>query len=124
MAVSSVWRSIIPEILQRLPAGERRGLEAAGAIVEAGVRERLSHGYTTGAFNTGEIARSVQLEPVVGKEIKVSTPSVAALGWELGHYNLFLRRHIRVEIWRPTLNGTRQAQAVAYARAVRAEARI
>lgn len=124
MKVSATWRSGIPALLRRFTPAEARGLEAAANVVRTAVHERLTRGYTSNEFNTRVIAESVAIRPGTRGQIRVQTSSVAALGWELGHFNIFLRRFVRVEIWRPALNATRLDQVRAYAAAVRQTAQV
>lgn len=39
-----------------------------------------------------------------------------ALAWELGHENVFLRRRVRVQIWEPTANESREDMQQTFAR--------
>lgn len=86
-------------------------LRAAAQVVVNGLKEQkpagLAGGYTSGDFVTGNLLNSIfTTEPqqdTEGWSIYVATDLMYAVYWEYGHYNIFLRRYIREERWRPTL---------------------
>ena len=53
-----------------------------------------------------------------GYETILGTKLIEALYWELGHQNLFTRRHERVQIWEPAGMASTGAMRDAYARVV------
>jgi hypothetical protein len=106
--------------------GIRRGLIAAAELYAGDVRKQLEHGYTTGAFVTGNAANSVQRgDPEVtgdGGAIAVGSTQVDPpylLFWEVGHVNAWTRKFERVEIWVPTLLEHRERYYAALAEEVR-----
>ena len=87
-------------------------LRAAAQVVVNGLKEPkpngLRGGYTSGDFVTGETLNSIFVtEPQRdgdGMSVLVATDLMRAVYWEYGHYNIFLRRFVREERWRPTLD--------------------
>lgn len=92
---------------QRFRAAADAGLAAAGAEYWNTVDAKLAQGYTTGRFTTGESAREVEVTPPFdhadGRAVAVGTDDENQRRWELGHYNIFERRWVRVEHWRTAL---------------------
>lgn len=92
---------------QRYRRAIPQGLVAAAALYHGTIRAKLQRGYTTGAYVTGATAASVQMTPPASDgdrwTVRVGTPSLVALYWELGHHNVFTKRYERVEYWRETL---------------------
>lgn len=88
----------------------RAGLDAAATELRDAIKRKHKsiNYYRGGAFRS-----TVQIEPSITKTlpekgatywtVKVGTRHMIALYWELGHRNRFLRRWVRVEIWKPTL---------------------
>lgn len=104
-----------PEFRARYREAARLGVDAAANVLEREVaREFFSRkGYKTGAFaGSLRIGQSVRRSPpeqsfdaYTGAPIwvsRVGTNKLAALYWELGHYNIFTRGYERVRIWVPT----------------------
>lgn len=100
--------------------GCQKGLIAAAYIASNEVKRRLRGGYTSGQFVTGNVINSVtRSEPVKtpnGWRIVVGTNVPYALYWELGHFNLFMRRFARVEHWRLSMIDTQRQQQEAFGR--------
>jgi hypothetical protein len=118
------YQSNLPTVLSQMQRGRAAGLLAAAAVVENRVKQQLAGGYTSGRFVTGHVLASVNhSEPEVAGPtgyILVGTDVMYALFWEVGHNNLFTRKHERVEVWVPALFSTRAEQLAAYQRAFRA----
>jgi len=96
------------------------GLVAAGYVYRNRVVEKLSQGYTSGAFVTSHVAGTVKVSPVMdldgSRVVVVGTDVMYALYWEAGHMNIFTRRYERVEHWRIALMETGEAQFAAFTR--------
>lgn len=91
-----------------LPRAEAAGLVAAAEVYAQHVREYLAHGYTTDNFpGSRGVENTVEVTSVFeenGKQvIRVGSDDPVTLWWELGHLNLFTKRHERVEHWRYVL---------------------
>lgn len=116
----SAYRSFSPDVRRRYLRAIDGGLIAQAEVYRNAVKRELTGGYTSGDFVTGNVLNSVtRTEPRYdgrGHAITVGTNVLYALFWELGHYNLFTRRFERVEIWRPKMAETAQAQRAAFAR--------
>jgi hypothetical protein len=99
-------------------------LQGGAQVVVNGLKEPkpngLRGGYTSGAFVTGNVLNSVFVTPVrqdgAGWHVFVATDVMYAVYWEYGHYNIFLRRFVREERWRPTLDRTSDGVIAAYQR--------
>lgn len=119
--MSATWTSNLSELVKRDAEGQRRGLLAAAQVLSDAVKKNLSMGYTSGEFVTGYSVNAVTIsDPFqLGRAwgIRVGTNLVSNLEWEVGHFNLFLKRFVRVERWRTAMMDTRQAQAQAFAKA-------
>jgi hypothetical protein len=117
------YSSNLAAVRARFNEARDAGLRAAANVVANEVKRGLRGGYTSGAFVTGRVLASVNTsEPydvVNGRAIAIGTDVMYALFWELGHDNIFTRKHERKEVWVPALYSTRQAQLDAYARAFR-----
>lgn len=89
----------------------QKGLLAAAYPVSNAVKKNLRGGYTSGDFVTGQSVNHVTIGQVfqdaVGWAIKVGTDLLYNLFWELGHNNIYLRKFVRVEKWRPALLDSR-----------------
>jgi len=100
------------------------GLAAAVTVLKnAVVKQFGSSYYKGGAFrSTLFVKQSVRfLTPYKtpdGYETILGTKLIEALYWELGHQNLFTRRHERVQIWEPAGMASTGAMRDAYARVV------
>lgn len=112
-----------PEFLafaERFRRGVDSGLVAAAYVYRNEMVRRLMRGYTSGNFVTPHVARTVQVSPLLDVEgnrvVLVGTNVMYALYWEAGHFNLFTRRHERVEHWREALLATGPAQFAAFSR--------
>ncbi len=114
------YESNLPAIRARFNAARDAGLVAAATVVVNAVKQGLRGGYKSGAFVTGHVMASVnRSEPQStgdGAFILVGTDVMYALFWELGHDNIFTRKHERKEIWMPALLGTRSEQLAAFNR--------
>jgi hypothetical protein len=103
--------------------GSQKGLIAAAYIATNELKRRLRGGYTSGQFVTGNainsITRSEPVRTANGWKIVVGTNVLYMLYWELGHFNLFMRRFARVEHWRLTMIDTRAQQQEAFTRVFR-----
>lgn len=95
--------------IARYDAAAQRGLDAAAAHLTFAVQK--AHGssyYNGGAFRSTlyvrqSIRRLTPYRGVAGKwETQVGTNKIQALYWELGHHNLFTRKHERFRVWEPT----------------------
>ena len=124
--MSTTWTSNLDELVQRNNAGQRRGLLAAAQVLSSAVKKNLSRGYTSGAFVTGASSDAVTIsDPFqLGRAwgIRVGTNLISNLEWEVGHFNLFLKRFVRVERWRPAMMDSREEQRQAFARGYKATA--
>lgn len=114
------WASRLGEFDRRNTEGQRMGLLAAAQVLSAAVKKRLSRGYTSGRFVTGRSVDAVQISDIfqLGRSwgIRVGTNFKSNLEWEVGHFNLFLKRIVRVERWRPAMMDSREAMSKAFAR--------
>lgn len=113
-----------PEFLAfaaRLRQAVDNGLVAAAYVYRNRVVEKLSQGYTSGAFVTPHVALTVEVspprdDPERGRSVSVGTNVMYALYWEAGHMNIFTRRYERVEHWRISLLETEAEQFAAFTR--------
>lgn len=99
-----------PEMLAAMNQAVRAGLDACATELRDSIKRKHKsiNYYRGGAFRS-----TVQIEPSITKtmpertptgwSIKVGTKHIVALYWELGHRNTFLRRYVRVALWKPTL---------------------
>ncbi len=96
------------------------GLVAAAYVYRNRVVEKLSQGYTSGAFVTPHVALTVGVSAAMDLDgqrvVLVGTDVMYALYWEMGHMNLFTRRYERVEHWRMAMLETGPAQFAAFSR--------
>lgn len=119
----TTWKSMHGRFIRNFDEGCQKGLIAAAYVASNAVKMRLRGGYTSGAFVTGRVLDSVtRSEPVKtaeGWRIVVGTNVMYALYWELGHFNLFLKRFVRVEHWRLAMIESRDLQRDAFARVFR-----
>lgn len=119
------YKSNMPKVQATLYSASDAGLIAAAQVIVNEVKKRLRGGYTSGDFVTGnninKVTRSDPFTDTDGmRAINIgSSQSDPAypLFWELGHFNIFLRRFVRVEVWRPALVNMSAQAAQAYARA-------
>ena len=95
-------------VLRRYDMAVQRGLDAAAShLVGAVQRGHGSSYYKGGAFrSTLQVKQSIRrLTPYrvpSGWETLVGTNIKQALYWELGHHNIFTRKHERFRVWEPT----------------------
>jgi hypothetical protein len=123
--VAAEWQSNLGAFLG---ATERALLSAAIATAETAVADQkqlLEHGYTSGAFVTGNNVNAVvRGDPVLtadGVAIAYGSTNLEyALPWELGHMNLFTGKFERVETWVPNMIQNRDKYAGIFAAEVRA----
>ena len=109
---------------QRHERATAAALQAAAQVVVNGLKDAkpqgLAGGYTSGDFVTGNLINSIDTTAVQtdsgGAHIMVYTDVMYAVYWEYGHFNIFLRRFIREERWRPTLDRKSDEAFRAYAR--------
>jgi hypothetical protein len=110
--------AVKPSFLAVYDRAIQAGLLAAAMVYTGALKEKLQQGYWSGDFVTGATAASVQVtEPF--KEngawgVRVGSPSMITLYWEMGHFNLFMQRYVRVEFWRYTLDEQGAAMSVAF----------
>ena len=121
--MATTWRSMHGKFIRNFDEACQKGLIAAAYIAANEVKRKLRGGYTSGQFVTGTVLNSVtRSEPVRtanGWKIVVGTNVMYALYWELGHFNLFMRRFVRVEHWRLAMIESRDLQREAFARVAR-----
>lgn len=111
--------------LDAMEQAVRAGLDAAATELRDAVKKRHKsiNYYRGGAFRS-----TVQIEQSITKtmpergptywSVKVGTKHMIALYWELGHRNRFLRRRVRVQIWKPTLVEKKQYLNALFGRVV------
>jgi hypothetical protein len=120
------WTSNLPRVQAAIDAAVCDGLTAGARHYAGEVMRDLAGGYTSGAFVTGAVMRSVTVVPAVRVgdtyEALVGTNLLYALFWEVGHQNLFTRRYERQEVWRPRL--VWEANRIRAIAQQRAEARL
>ena len=101
------WTSRAPVLAEALHRALAQGVTAGAYVYANAVKRGLAGGYTSGAWVTGNVMNSVTVVPAVPSPTDivayVGTNVLYALFWEVGHQNLFTRRHEQVEVWRPTL---------------------
>lgn len=117
----------------------RAGLVASSQYLLNELKKAYSDYYTSGAFrSTLQIRQALRrATPEKGPDgwytiVGVPTANVTpkggkqtvdrgkvALGWELGHYNIFTRKHERVQIAVPTAAQSAQGMKDAWARVVK-----
>lgn len=114
------WESKVPQIKQRHSLAQRQGLLAAANVVRNTLIRALRGGYTSGAFVTGTSINAITISDPMrsagGWEVAVGTNLLYPLFWELGHMNIYLRRYVRVERWRPAALDSREEAAQAFGR--------
>lgn len=124
---------------QRYDTAARAGVVASSQYLLNELKKAYNNYYTTGAFrSTLQIRQALRrAEPEKNKDgwytlVGVPTGHVTpkgqkqsvdrglvALGWELGHYNIFTQQYERVEIAVPTATESAKGMAEAYARVVK-----
>lgn len=120
MSVTKVDRS--REVLPRYEDAARRGLDGAATHLLNEIRKAFGSSYYLGGRfrSTLQVKQSIRrLTPYktpAGWETVVGTKFIEALYWELGHRNLFTRKHERVQLWVPTAvaNVERMQKTFAY----------
>jgi hypothetical protein len=104
--MSAQFVSHLDEFRRRHDRAVRAALPAAAQVLVTALKRALRKGFKSGKFVTGRLVNSITMGDVVleggAYVIRVGTNVKYALFWELGHINLFTRKHERVEIWRPT----------------------
>jgi hypothetical protein len=112
--------AIRPEFIALYQRAVQAGLVAAAVLFSGAIKEKLLHGYWSGDFVTGATAASVQISPPFrfgeggAWAVRVGSNEMITLYWEMGHFNLFMRRYIRVEFWRYTLEEQGAAMGLAF----------
>lgn len=99
-----------PQMLAAMDQAVRAALDAAATELRDAIKKRhySANYYRGGAFrSTVQIVQSItktmpERSPT-GWSVQVGTKHMIALYWELGHRNRFLRRRVRVQLWKPTL---------------------
>lgn len=81
-----------------------------GKIVD-GIREPFYQGILYNSIFISEVSFNSD-----GGSIRVGTPLLYALYWEIGHHNIFTRNFERDDIWQRTFDATRQQALDAYYR--------
>lgn len=118
--MATTWRSNLPAFNRASDEGDKAGLLAGAYVLSNAVKRALKGGYTSGDFVTGQSVNHVTIGQVyregMGWAIKVGTDLLYNLFWELGHQNIYLRRFVRVEKWRPALMDSRLEIRNAYNR--------
>ena len=111
------------EFFRRLTNGIPQALTAAGYVYANGVKRELRGGYTSGDFVTGNVMNSVTVAPPRNDggswSVTIGSNVDYAAFWELGHWNIFTRRYMRVPIWVPTMQSLRQDIVAAYSRTLK-----
>jgi len=125
-----------------LEFSRRQGLIACGNLLVRRLKKAFGSGYYKGGRfrDTLKVKASIRRDdwPTLGREgyqirvgSKFGKPQEAAAGvkrgkawmaplyWELGHYNIFTRRHERREIFRPTGVEATPALGAEYAKTVK-----
>lgn len=71
--------------------------------------------------NKGTVQRDERGRFVAREESSKSRMGVGeiALAWELGHYNIFMRQHVRVQIWEPTARDSEEEMQETFARVMK-----
>ena len=119
--MSATWKSNRAKVERTMDRANVRGLTAAAYIVSNAVKKELRGGYVSGDFVTGTSINRVTIGAIerAGKfeyRIRIGTNLLYNLYWEIGHYNIFLRRFVRVEKWRTAALGSVKEAREAYAR--------
>jgi hypothetical protein len=116
----AAFRSNLPALTRAMDDASRKGLHAAAYIVSNKVKENLRGGFTSGEFVTGASVNHVTIGQVFrienGWAIKVGTDLLYNLFWTLGHYNIYLRKFVRVDKWTPGLVDNRFEAQQAFSR--------
>jgi hypothetical protein len=111
--------------LAALERGQAKALFAAATVIKNAVKRGLRGGYTSGDFTTGHNLRSISISPPEfdgrGTTIRVGTPLLYPLYWEIGHHNIFTRKFERVPIWEPAYLDNRAEAFEAYSRVLKAQ---
>lgn len=117
----SAFQSNAAALAERLRTAVDAGLTAAALTYQRRIKEALAPGYTSGDFVTGNVVGSVAVTPPEdgpsGRTVRIGTPVLYALYWELGHHNIFTRKFERQERWVPTLLDTAPEQQAAFVQA-------
>ena len=137
--VAATVTNSMEKATRRYDTAARAGIVASSQHLLNEIKKAYNNYYTSGAFRSTLQIRQAwrRSEPTKGKDgwsaiVGVPTASVTpkgqtkpvdrglvALGWELGHYNVFLRRNIRVPIAVPTATQEARAMKEAWARVVK-----
>lgn len=119
--MSAKFTSHLKSFRQKHEWAVEGGLIAAAQVALNRVKRDLRGGYTSGDFTTGQSVSAARYSNVYIENgvptIRLGTPLLYNLFWELGHFNLFTGKFERKEVWMPAMVETRVAQARAFARA-------
>lgn len=138
--VPVIVRDRIAAFERQVDEGSRFAIDASATRLVKRLQENFFDHYTSGAFRDTLKVRSAigRSEPervgpyewnsrvgiVKGKPLPNPKPEQdkrygvgeIALAWELGHYNIYMRRHVRVQIWAPTTRASREDLRETFAR--------
>lgn len=137
--VAATVTNSVEKAKRRYDTAARAGIVASSQHLLNEIKKAYQDYYTSGDFRSTLQIRQAwrRSEPTKGKDgwsaiVGVPTASVTpkggtkpvdrglvALGWELGHYNVFLRRKVRVPIAVPTATKEARAMREAWARVVK-----
>jgi hypothetical protein len=118
------WKSNHQRFLRAHVNAVDDGLIAASQVIVNEVKRMLRGGFKGGAFTTGQLLNSVTRSAPFNyrggnrtgvRSVRVGTPLLYGLGWELGHHNVYTRAFEREERWRPAMAQAREAAAKAFA---------
>lgn len=139
LRVTATVTNHMDKALKRYDNAARAGIVASSQHLLNEIKKAYQDYYTSGAFRSTLQIRQAwrRSDPSKGKDgwsaiVGVPTASVTpkgqdkpvdrglvALGWELGHYNVFLRRKVRVPIAVPTATKEARAMRDVWARVVK-----
>lgn len=106
MSVNIIDRSALA--LARYDEASRLGMDAAANHLQVEVVKAFGSKYYKGGrfrstlYVKQSIRRLAPFKQGGGWQSVVGTKLIEALYWELGHRNLFTRKHERVQLWVPT----------------------
>lgn len=133
----------IPQTKRQFEKASRNAIDAAAVRLWANIRNEFHDHYTSGAFRDTlkvrpAIRRSLPVKDADGnwfvrvgikanERNKQRKPNEKAsmgvgeiaLAWELGHYNIFMRQHVRVQIWEPTARDSQEEMQETFARVMK-----
>jgi hypothetical protein len=123
-----------PQRQAQLQDATDKALYAAAQVATLDVRKRYAarrQGYTSGDFATvpggvhATVTQSDAHEHEGKRRVLIGTNRRSPAGypyplaWELGHFNIFLRKFVRVETWRPALDENRDKIRATFQRVFR-----